>query len=44
MSGRAEVGWESFVRRFVEDGEAGIFHIITVEGWRQVSGTGMRVL
>ena len=38
MSGQAEVGREKFVRRFVEEGEAGIFYIITVEGWRQASG------
>jgi hypothetical protein len=31
---------EKFVRRFVEEAEPGIFHIIAVEGWKQPSEDG----
>ena len=40
MSGQAEVGRERFVRRFVERAEPEIFHVITMEGWRQLSEDG----
>jgi hypothetical protein len=32
--GQAGVERERFVRRFIEETEPGIFHIITAEGWK----------
>jgi hypothetical protein len=40
LSGQAGVEREKFVKRFIEEAEPGIFHIITVEGWKQASEDG----